>query len=60
MKKVPKDKNIQRVYQEIFLHKTLTHPTVIEFVDYFEDTDNVYIVMEYAAKGDLFNFMKTN
>jgi serine/threonine protein kinase len=29
------------------------HPDIIEYYDSFLSMDNIYIVMEYAAKGDI-------
>lgn len=30
----------------------IKHPDIIEYYDSFLSMDNIYIVMEYAAKGD--------
>lgn len=45
-------------YQEIEIHKKLKHPNIIQIEGVIEDDDNIYIFMEYAKKGDLFDFMK--
>jgi serine/threonine protein kinase len=33
--------------------KSLSHPNIIKYENSFFDEDNLYIVMEYAEKGDL-------
>lgn len=45
-------------YQEINIHKTLKHKNIIQIEGVIEDEDNIYIFMEHANKGDLFDFMK--
>lgn len=32
--------------------KLIKHPDIIEYYESFLSMDNIYIVMEYAAKGD--------
>jgi calcium-dependent protein kinase len=34
---------------------TLKHPNIIAFVEYYEDFSTLYLVMEYAAGGQLFD-----
>lgn len=36
------------------------HPNVIRLLDYFEDAQNFYMVLEYLEGKDLFNFISTN
>ena len=35
--------------------KELKHEYIIELKDYFIDGDRLYLVMEYASKGSLFD-----
>lgn len=48
--------NIER---EIKFHQNLNHPNIIKFYDYIKKDDEmkVYILLEYAENGDLFNFL---
>ena len=38
---------------EISFLKVLKSPTIIKFVDSFEEANKIYIVMEYASNGNL-------
>ena len=52
------ESSIQAIKREIRLHKSLDHPHVIKLHDYLEDTDHLYLVLEYAARGSLFRYMQ--
>ena len=41
--------------REIDILKSIDHPNIIKFYEYFEDLDNIYIVMEYCSGGELFD-----
>ena len=45
----PDDSMLQMV-QEIQIHRGLSHPHVVQLMDYFEDDDNVYIILELCAR----------
>lgn len=49
-----------RFNREIALLKQLHHPFVAELFENFDDDENHYIVMEYAPKGNLLDFVNTN
>ncbi len=49
---------IQYIKREIEVHKNLSHPNIIKFFDYFEKGRFFYCILEYAAKGDLFDYLK--
>lgn len=36
----------------------LHHPHIIQFYTSFIESDNLYILMEYAQKGDLYKLLK--
>ena len=44
--------------QEIKIHKKLNHPHIIKLYHFFEDKCFIYMIMEYAENGTLFNFIK--
>ena len=42
---------------EIRIHRELNHPNIIKFYDYILEGSNAYILLEYAPKGNLYNYM---
>lgn len=54
-----------RDYQEKFMPRELTlwprlrHPNLIRFLDYFEDSQRVYMVLEYAEGGDALHYVQS-
>lgn len=47
-----------RVKQEVSIHSKLKHPSILEMYTFFEDVNNVYMVLEMAQKGDLQRFLR--
>mgnify|MGYP001579266383 FL=1 len=45
------------VMREIDVLRLCRHPNVIELVDVFQSPDDVYIALEYASGGDLFDWL---
>lgn len=43
-----------RVRNEVTIHYQLRHSNVLELVHFFEDDTSVYLVLEYAAGGELY------
>ena len=39
-----------QIAREVELHRNLKHKNVVNFHSYFEDDDNVYIVLEICTK----------
>ena len=48
------------ILREISVHKTLSHPNIIKLIESFEDTQKLYIILEYAEGGNLFELIKQN
>ena len=49
------------VYQqrrEIEVLKMSQHPNIIKLIDLFENSDYYYIVLDYMAGNDLFDYLK--
>jgi serine/threonine protein kinase len=47
--------------QEIKLHKLLSkaeHPYIVGFEHFFEDKDNVYILLEYCENNSMMELLK--
>lgn len=48
-----------RVRQEIEIHSTLKHPSVVEMYGYFMDANYIYLVLEFCPNGDLRTHLDT-
>jgi len=48
----------QKLISEIKIHKSLHHPNIVSFEHYFEDTENVYILLEMCASQSLNELLK--
>lgn len=56
MKVVSKKNNSQALEKEILIHKSVSaHPNVVKLYEVFEESDTVYMVMELAEGGELFD-----
>ncbi|EDO18975.1 hypothetical protein Kpol_2002p46 [Vanderwaltozyma polyspora DSM 70294] len=45
------------IEREIIIMKLLNHPNVLRLYDVWETNNNLYMVLEYAEKGELFNLL---
>lgn len=48
----------QKLISEIKIHKSLHHPQIVAFEHYFEDTENVYILLEMCQNQSLNDLLK--
>mmetsp|Transcript_8888 Transcript_8888/g.22394 ORF Transcript_8888/g.22394 Transcript_8888/m.22394 type:complete len:355 (+) Transcript_8888:126-1190(+) len=48
-------KNLDRFKQEINIMKMMDHPNIIKLYESFDDHRNIYLVMELAVGGELFD-----
>ena len=59
LKKIPmkhlKPKHQREALQEVQILKKLTHPNIITYYTSFVESECLYILMEYAAGGDLYS-----
>ncbi|RSH79176.1 spindle assembly checkpoint kinase [Apiotrichum porosum] len=52
---VEKNPNVERqVRREIEIMMNLRHPNIVRLYDYFADEKNLYLMLEFAGKGELF------
>ena len=51
-------KTVESFHNEIYIHKKLIHDNIIQLFTYLEDRKTIYIVMEYANRGTLFNLLR--
>lgn len=45
------------VQREVRLMKLLSHPHIVQVLDIIENNDQIYIIMEYASGGELFDYI---
>mmetsp|Transcript_29895 Transcript_29895/g.82077 ORF Transcript_29895/g.82077 Transcript_29895/m.82077 type:complete len:499 (-) Transcript_29895:275-1771(-) len=50
-----KMKNLARFKTEIDLMKRMDHPNILKLYETFEDTKNIYLIMELCVGGELFD-----
>ena len=46
------------MYREISVQKKLNHANIIRLYGHIEDIDCIYLILEYAAKGNLFHYIR--
>lgn len=51
------NKNLD-LMREVEIHKRLKHVNIIRLINYFEDRENLYLILEYASRGSLFHLIK--
>lgn len=51
------NKNIN-LMKEVEIHKKLKHENIVRLLTHFEDKDNLYLILEYASNGSLFQLIK--
>nr|GAT53950.1 predicted protein [Mycena chlorophos] len=47
-----------KLYAEIKIHRSLSHPNIVRFIDCFEGDDNVYITLELCSSGSLMDLLR--
>ena len=52
------NKNMERIINERDIMKELNNKNIIKILDYFEDENYIFIVMEYINGGNLYSFIK--
>lgn len=48
----------EKMTQEIAIHQSLDHKNIVKFLSFFEDTTNVYIVLELCKKRSMMELHK--
>ncbi|EDW95202.2 serine/threonine-protein kinase polo [Drosophila yakuba] len=48
----------EKTAQEITIHRSLNHPNIVKFHSYFEDAQNIYIVLELCKKRSMMELHK--
>lgn len=58
-KKELEDAKIERqLRREIEIQSHLRHPNILRLYGYFYDAKRVYLILEYAAKGELYKTLR--
>ena len=56
---IKNEKTKTKLLSEIKIHKSMSHPNIVEFIDCFEDDVNVYILLEICPHQSLMELLKT-
>ena len=56
-KKIKQQKMGEKVRREIKILKIFRHPHVMKIYEFFDTPDDVYVIMEYLAGGELFDII---
>ncbi|KAM8782108.1 serine/threonine-protein kinase ULK3 isoform 1-T1 [Rhynchonycteris naso] len=51
--------SVENLLMEIEILKGIRHPNIVQLKDFQWDSDNIYLVMEFCAGGDLSRFIHT-
>ena len=51
---------LKALTREMEIHKTLFHDNIIRLIEHCEDSKNIYLLMEYASKGNLFHYIRAS
>lgn len=54
---IQSNKQVARLQREIRFLKLLHHPHIVKVYDVIETAEHIYIIMEYAAGGELFDYI---
>ena len=53
-------KLINQINKEISIMYNVNHPYSVKLVNHFEDNEKLYLIMELASNGNLYNFIQKN
>ncbi|KTW30765.1 hypothetical protein T552_00477 [Pneumocystis carinii B80] len=51
-------KNRTKLFGEIKIHQSMDHPSIVKFIDCFEDTTNVYLILELCENKTLMDMLR--
>jgi len=58
-KSVLKESNLlHQMKREILIQSLCKHKNVLQLYGFFFDSQNIYLILEYANEGDLYSFLK--
>ena len=51
---------IDQFILELKIQSFFNHPTILKIYGYFDDKENIYLILEYMEEGTLFTLFKKN
>nr|CDS29252.1 serine:threonine protein kinase [Hymenolepis microstoma] len=52
--------SLNKLFREVNVMKQLNHPNIVKLYEVIESDRHVYLVMEFAANGELFEYLASN
>ncbi|XP_062303529.1 serine/threonine-protein kinase SIK1-like isoform X2 [Osmerus eperlanus] len=52
--------DLEKIYREVQLMKLMNHPHIIKLYQVMESKDMLYMVMEYAKNGEMFDYLASS
>ncbi len=49
---------IELIYKEISIQIQINHPNIIKLFSYYENEENIYMILEYSNKGSLYTLIR--
>lgn len=59
-KEIVKGRVERQILREIEIQSHLKHPNVLQLLAYFHDSHRIYLVLEYAGRGELYKHLKAS
>ena len=51
---------VSKIQREVCLMKIIDHPHILKCIDFYETERNLYLILEYAERGELFEILILN
>ncbi|KAF5901981.1 MAP/microtubule affinity-regulating kinase 4 isoform X6, partial [Clarias magur] len=49
--------SLQKLYREVRIMKSLNHPNIVQLFEVIETEKSLYLIMEYASGGEVFDYL---
>ncbi|ESO06192.1 hypothetical protein HELRODRAFT_160347 [Helobdella robusta] len=53
-------KPMKKLFREVRIMKTLDHPNIVKLYEVIENEKCLFLVMEYASRGEIFDYLVAN
>ncbi|KAK0039185.1 serine/threonine protein kinase [Biomphalaria pfeifferi] len=57
IKEIQSAETVRQIRREIEIHSNLKHDNILRMYGHFYDRDSIYLILEYAGKGEFFRFL---